>query len=225
MSRTSKVSPSTALTVSEVPSSATEPLTAMNFAQRPGRAEAEMRHAVEIAPRHDRGEAVDVAADHVAAKLVADPARSARIDLRSPLPQPPSVVTARVSAPTSKASREPLSERLDRDDGQAHAGVGDRGADRDRRRIVGALDASRRARHAASRSITSPTSLTIPVNIGEAPSAAFRESLEILDDHARARGRRARFFARAVFLLSGSTGRIISPFRLHLPHEHFRPSP
>ena len=45
-----------------------------------------------------------------------------------------------------------------------------------------------------------PTALTIPVNIGETPSAAFRESIEALDDHALVPDRTPRFFTRAVFL-------------------------
>ena len=77
------VSPSTAFTVSEVPSSATEPLTAMNFARSFG-AGSEMRHAVEIAPGKDFGHPVDMAADHMAAKFVADFQRPLEVDTAPP---------------------------------------------------------------------------------------------------------------------------------------------
>ena len=61
-----------------------------------------MRHAVEVAPIENLRHAVDVAADHVAAELVADLSERSRLAL-SPTFQPPSVVTASVSAPTSVA--------------------------------------------------------------------------------------------------------------------------
>jgi len=44
------------------------------------RAEAEMRHAVEVAPRQNVGRAVDMAADHMAAEFVADAQRPLEID-------------------------------------------------------------------------------------------------------------------------------------------------
>ena len=64
------------------------------------RAEAEMRHSVEIPPRHDLGDAVDMALTMWPPS--SSPTFSARSRLtRSPVRHFPSVVTASVSAPTS----------------------------------------------------------------------------------------------------------------------------
>ena len=132
ISRTSNSSPSTALTVSDAPSSATEPLTAMNFASAPGARK--RKCAMPSKSRRDTivGEAVDMAADHVAAKLVADPQGALEIDLRPLAPAAERGHRKRLRADVEGEPRA-LAERFDGDDGQAHAGVGDRGADRDRR--------------------------------------------------------------------------------------------
>ena len=139
ISRISNSSPSTALTVSDVPSSATEPLTAMNLASAAGRAEAVMRHAVEVAPRHGRGEAVDVAADHVAAEFVADPKRPFEVELRSLAPGAERCHRECLRPDVERQARA-CPRGFDGDHRQANARVGDRGADGDGRGIVAARD-------------------------------------------------------------------------------------
>ena len=72
MISTEKVSPSTSLTVSETPSSATEPLGAMKRASCARRAQHEARHIGHVLARDDVREPVDMAGDQMAAQFVAD---------------------------------------------------------------------------------------------------------------------------------------------------------
>ena len=163
----------------------------MNFASAVGRAEAEMRHAVEVAARQDFGDAVDMAADHMAAELVADPQRALQIDLR-PLAKPPSVVTASVSAPTSKVIAGAAIARARPRPTVRQTPAWATDAPTRPTRIVAAGDDQPSFARLGVISMTSPTSVTIPVNIGRRPRR-FRESIEILDDHGLALGRAPGF--------------------------------
>ena len=94
--------------------------------------------------RRDRdylADPVDMAGDDVAAQFVADPGRAFQID-RAPSAQSPSVVARQALA--RDLHREPVRALLDH--GQAAAGVADRGAQLDRRQIVGGLDLETRGR-------------------------------------------------------------------------------
>ena len=79
MISTENVSPATSLTVSDTPSSATEPLGGDEAGKRPpARAASVPRHVGQIVARDQLGDAVDMAADQVPAELVADPKRRVR---------------------------------------------------------------------------------------------------------------------------------------------------
>src|SRR6185437_1228825 len=98
-----------------------------------------MRHAVKIPPREDFRHPVDMAAHHVAAELVADLERALKVDV---VPRPPLAERRhrkRFGADVERDGRTGL-KRLDADDGQARAGIGDRGADGNRTPLVGARD-------------------------------------------------------------------------------------
>ena len=82
MISTEKVSPSTSLTVSETPSSATEPLGAMKRASSRRRAQHEARHVGHVLARDHGRQAVDMAGDQMAAELVAELQRALEIDAR-----------------------------------------------------------------------------------------------------------------------------------------------
>ena len=86
MSRQSKRSPSTLLTVSDVPSSATEPFAAMKRASSLRRLEGEARRLAESSRATIARSAVDVPADHVAAELVAELQRPFEVEARADVP-------------------------------------------------------------------------------------------------------------------------------------------
>ena len=104
MISTEKVSPSTALTVSETPSSATEPLGAMKRASSCGARKRKARHVGHVLARNDGGEPVDMAGDQMAAEFVAQFERALQIDART-VPPAADVVTASVSAAASAANQ------------------------------------------------------------------------------------------------------------------------
>ena len=81
MISTENVSPSTSLTVSEMPSSATEPLGAMKRASSAGTRNDSATLSRKSSRAHEFGEPVDMAADHMAAELVAEPQRAFEIEL------------------------------------------------------------------------------------------------------------------------------------------------
>ena len=80
MINTEKVSRSTLFTVSETPSSATDPLAAMKRASSAGRAQPQLGHVDEIVARYQFGDAIDMAAHHMAAELVAEAERAFEIE-------------------------------------------------------------------------------------------------------------------------------------------------
>jgi hypothetical protein len=144
MKFTPKSQPSTSLTVSEVPLSATEPLGAMKRASGLRSAEADAGAVALGGHRDHLGQPVDMARDDMAAELVADPERAFEID---PVPRLPG---------RGAGADVGLRDRLGRDvdlepgaagggaavgDGQADAVAGDRGAERDRLGRVAAGDA------------------------------------------------------------------------------------
>ena len=127
MISTEKVSPSTALTVSETPSSATEPFGAMKRASSRGARKHEARHVGQVLARDDLGKAVDVAGDHVAAEFVADFQRPLEIDPRAVPPAAGRGDAQRLGGGIDgKPGAAVLLAGLDH--GQADAGAGDRGA-------------------------------------------------------------------------------------------------
>jgi hypothetical protein len=83
---TSKSVSLTPLTVSDVPSSATDPFGAMKRASGIGRAQGEAPGFAFIGNRNQICHAINMAADHVAAELVADLQRSLEIDPRALCP-------------------------------------------------------------------------------------------------------------------------------------------
>ena len=157
---------STAFTVNETPSSATEPFCAMKRDKLRRRAERQPRHVGQILALDQFGEPIDVAGDDVAAEFVADLERTLQIDRRPGLPC------------ADRGDRQRLGGRIDLEDLAIAAHCpwrprsGTRPSTRSTRR-----DRSHRHRKrtrstagaglrpAARRPINSPTSLTIPVNI------------------------------------------------------------
>ena len=109
------------------------------FRQILRRADKEMRHAVEIAPGEDFRDPVDVAAHHMAAKLVADLKRPLEVDM-APLPPFPERRHRERLGPDVEGDRRTAHARLDADHCQARAGIGDRGADGNRFGVVSAGD-------------------------------------------------------------------------------------
>ena len=83
MISTEKSSPSTALTVSETPSSATEPFGAMKRASSPGARSAKRAMSVMSSRAIDVRDAVDMAGDQMAAEFVAEFQRPLEIDARA----------------------------------------------------------------------------------------------------------------------------------------------
>jgi hypothetical protein len=84
-----------------------------------------MRHAVEIAPRQDLGDAVNMAAHHVPAEFVADLQRRLEVDA-SPLPPLPQRRHRDRLGTDVERDRRAVSARFDTNDGETHAGIGDR---------------------------------------------------------------------------------------------------
>src|SRR5689334_18151706 len=79
MMRTEKSFPSTVFTVSETPSSATEPFAAMNRESGAG-AQGELRPLRAVLAAQHFGDPVDMSADDMAPKLLADLQRALEID-------------------------------------------------------------------------------------------------------------------------------------------------
>ena len=127
MISTEKSSSSTALTVSDTPSSATEPFGAMKRASSPRRAQHEARHVGHVLARDHAGDAVDMAGDQMAAELVAEFERPLEIDARAVAPAPDRGDAQRLRG---GIDRKPGAAVLlaGADHRQADAGAGDRGA-------------------------------------------------------------------------------------------------
>jgi len=84
-------------------------------------------------------DAVDMAADHMAAEFVADPQRALKVELRADMPFA-SVRDGERLRPDIDLMHCAIADARHLDDRQADAGMGDRGADRDRGGIVMAGD-------------------------------------------------------------------------------------
>jgi len=97
MISTEKRSPATSLTVSETPSSVTEPLGRKKRRKLRRCAQGEPRHVGQFVPRDKLGKPVDMAAGPCGAELVAKPEGAFEIE-RVPRCQVPAVVTRSVSA-------------------------------------------------------------------------------------------------------------------------------
>ena len=125
MISTEKVSAVTSLTVSETPSSATEPLVRDETHQLARRAQREPRHVGQVLARDQLGDAVDVAGDDMAAELVADLQRAFEIEPACPAssPRPWSAAASRrrhrprtgavASAPVSTTVRQTPDAEID----------------------------------------------------------------------------------------------------------------
>ena len=155
--------PSTSLTVSDVPSSATDPLGAMKRASGGGAANVKRtlspgRRARRSRRRHRRGRAPD--GRRVRRRRFSDRSRLTRV----PGAHSPAVVIASVSgaASTSKVTPTPRG-RMDTTVRQTPAG--DRGTDRDAAGRVHAVDADALDAAALGDGRHRPTSVTMPVNI------------------------------------------------------------
>ena len=127
MISTVKVSPSTPLTVSETPSSATEPLGAMKRASSAGARSVKRAMSVMSSRVNDIGEAVDMAGDQMAAKFVAQLERALEIDVRA---VPPAADGGDAQRLGRGVDRKPGAAILlaGADHRHADAGAGDRGA-------------------------------------------------------------------------------------------------
>ena len=86
MMLTAKRSAPAWLTVSEMPSTAIEPLTAISGARLAGTRDLEAVRLAHRLERHDLADRVDMAEHDVAAQLVADPQRALEIDQCRPSP-------------------------------------------------------------------------------------------------------------------------------------------
>ena len=141
MISTPKRSPSTSFTVSDTPSSVTEPFCATKRESSRGASTTEAGHFVEILARDDPRHAIDMAGDDMAAEFVADFQRALEIDAFVPRDQFATVVRASVSAAASTSKTRPAVLARDRDDGQARARTGDGSAERDAVGVIAAGDA------------------------------------------------------------------------------------
>ena len=139
MISTENVSPSTVLTVSETPSSATEPLGAMKRASVARRAKRKARHIGHVLARNDGGKAVDMTGDHMAAQLVAQFQRALEIDLAA---RPPAAGGGQPQRLGGGINREPGAPVFfaSLDDGEADAGAGHRRALHQRGARIGTGD-------------------------------------------------------------------------------------
>ena len=139
MISTENVSPSTSLTVSETPSSATEPLGAMNRDSAAGARNVNRAMSGKSSRADEIGNAVDMAADQMAAELVAKPQRALEIELGAALPGAGRghAQGLRGDVDGEEGAIAPPSPL---DDRQAGAGTGDRSADLDGVGIVAAGD-------------------------------------------------------------------------------------
>ena len=119
------------------------------------------------------GDAVDMAGDDMAAELIAELQRALQVDAACRAPtRRASCAPASRSKPRRRRSRGPSGDAA-LHHRQARAGAGDRRADRDRLGIVArSRCGSARPPRAASTASTSPTSVTIPVNISARPFVA-----------------------------------------------------
>jgi hypothetical protein len=99
-----------------------------------------MRHAVEVAARHDLRHAVDVSADHMPAEFIADSQRPFEIDLVARPPRPKGRHGQGFRADVHR-NLSAVSELRDVDHRQADARMSDRGAQGNRARFVMAGDA------------------------------------------------------------------------------------
>jgi hypothetical protein len=95
------------LTVSDVPSSATDPLGAMKRASS-GARNVKRRASPSSRPKPDLGHAINMTADHVSAKLITDLQRTLEIDPGA-LAQTPIVVSLSASSQASTSNQRAVS--------------------------------------------------------------------------------------------------------------------
>src|SRR5262249_21200286 len=141
MISTAKVSPATSLTVSDTPSSATDPFGAMKWESCAG--ERTVNRAMSV----KSSRAITLARPSAWPATTCPPSSSPSLSGRSrlmcvPFCQTPAVVARSVSAAPSPADPEPGAGALlaRRAHGHGDAAAGDRGADGDRVRIIAAGD-------------------------------------------------------------------------------------
>src|ERR1700677_1971324 len=98
-----------------------------------------MRHAVKIAARQDLGDPIDMVAHHMAAELVADLQRPLEVDAPPCPPSAEGCHRKRLGADV-ESERRTFAPRLDANQCEARARIGDRSAERNGFRVVGARD-------------------------------------------------------------------------------------
>ena len=158
MMLTPKVFPSTSFTVSEVPSSATDPFGAMKRASEFGISNRKRRKSPSGAIAV-MGLPVDVTGHDVTAELVAELQRTLEIDRRSGAPG----AERGASQGLGRGLDREISGRIPFDDGQAASRTGDRSPDIDLRRLK-RLAMVKVVSPRFSIATTLPTSVMIPVN-------------------------------------------------------------
>ena len=102
--------------------------------------EDEAGRLAEILARDDRGESVDMAGDHMAAEFVAKLQRALEIDARAGIPVRDLGQCQGLRRRLDVETRAAFGLGIKRNHREADAGAGDRGADGDRRRVIGAVD-------------------------------------------------------------------------------------
>ena len=132
MISTENVTSSTALTVSDTPSSVTEPLVGDETRELRAASQFEPRHVGQIVTRDDGRNAIDMAGDNMAAEFVADLQRAFQVELWCPRPsvRPWSAERLRRGIDVEPGAAASAPEV---DHGQADAVAGDRRAIGDRR--------------------------------------------------------------------------------------------
>src|ERR1700733_9244834 len=98
-----------------------------------------MRHTIEIAPRQDLGDPIDMAAHHMAAEFVADLQRPLEVDAPARPPSAKGRHRQRLGADV-ESERGTLPPRLDANQCEAWARIRDRGSQRNCSGVVGARD-------------------------------------------------------------------------------------
>ena len=130
----------TVFTVSDTPSSVTEPLAAMKRASSRRGAQVEPRHVGQIVTADDNGDAVDMAGNDMAAEFVADFQRPLEIEPGADTPMP---CRGHAQGLGGGVDLEPgpAAGHAGSDHGEAHAVAGDRCAVDDAGAFVAAGDA------------------------------------------------------------------------------------
>ena len=116
-----------------------------------------------------------MAADQMAAELVADSEGALEVDAASRAPLPKRRHRQRLGAHV-EGDRRTARVQLDTDHSEAGPGIADRGPDGNRSRVVGAGDPEASQVPAGVISIIWPTSLIIPVNIQSLTQASHHEN-------------------------------------------------